>query len=261
MAEPHGGGGTGLLAFIAVLFAGFLFAGVAFALFLSSPRNTPTPPLTADGSPTSSLPIFVQPTASPSPPPTPSPLPSFFLTFTPGFTLPIDTALITPFPSATVPLITPIPTPTIPTTPRPTPVGTPTPPPLSCVGADESNIKTVVLGSGGNPSSVGPTSKAWCIRTVIITPYAAPGGPGNEAGRTQVKLNGRRIAQATCAADACEVITRSFAVPRLAQSGSTLTWEFTCIDNPGTPLPNDECTDGFDGGSTVEIQYSPLPGT
>ena len=50
-AEPHGGGGTGLLAFGAVLLAGMLFAVGAVALFLSAPpAPSGTPILGADAS-------------------------------------------------------------------------------------------------------------------------------------------------------------------------------------------------------------------
>ena len=56
------------------------------------------------------------------------------------------------------------------------------------------------------------------------------------AGRTA-----RRLVSDTCAADECNDKTRTFTPPHFIDDGSTLSYEFTCVDNPGTP-EFDECT-------------------
>jgi hypothetical protein len=74
-------------------------------------------------------------------------------------------------------------------------------------------------------------------------------------------VDSRRIATDHCTADECNAEqARTFALPRTALAGSTLFYQFTCEDNPGTPEV-DECTDASAGGSTIEIQYEVLQGT
>lgn len=87
---------------------------------------------------------------------------------------------------------------------------------------------------------------------MIFRPYLG------EPGRTRLLQDGRRIAADTCAAAECDPeVPQAFSPPHLTPAGSTLTWEFTCRDNPGTPV--DECNDGVNGGSTIQIDYEPVP--
>jgi len=237
-----------------------LFAVGAVALFLSAPSApVVTPGQIADASPTSTLPAFIQDTPTPAPPATPTPVPSFFFTPTPLLTLPIDTPLLSPTP--TFPFITP--TPTVPPSrtprpPTPTPTATPTSTPQpACATASGGETKSIIIGFG-NPETHGPLNKTWCIHTVIFRPYG-PSYP--EPGTTRLLVDGRKIATDHCTAEECNPEqARTFALPRTAPTGSTLQYQFTCEDNPGTPDVN-ECTDDSVGGSTIEIQYTVLPGT
>lgn len=252
------GGGQSALAIAFVLLAGLLFAGGALAVFVSAPRAADTPtPLSGALVPTagSTLQIFVQPTPSPSPSPSPflspSPLLTPLLTFFPSPSL---------FPSPTIaPTASPTQQPTQRPTPRPTRPPTPTPDPtpdatpVNCAAADGSKMRTVVLGFG-NPESTGPISRTWCIHQVIFRPYL------NEPGETRLLENDRRIAGDTCAAEECDPEKmKSFSPPHLTPAGSTLTYEFTCVDNKGTP-ENNECTDPIVGGSTIQIDYEAFKG-
>ena len=247
--EPHGGGGQGLLAFGAVLLAGMLFAVGAVALFLSAPTPSATPTAVANVSPEVTLPIFVQPTATPSPEPTLTIAPSAFGSLLPS--VPIETPIVGPTPTPT--FVVPTPTP-----PGPTPTAQPTP--QSCASADGSNMKTITIGIGNDPSRITP--RAWCIHQVVIRPFIAsdPENPATgEPGRTRLLENGDRIAATTCAPEGCNDFTKPFLPPHFTPAGANLVYEFTCMDNPGTL--EDECTDGVAGGATIEIQYEPVPGT
>jgi hypothetical protein len=73
-----------------------------------------------------------------------------------------------------------------------------------------------------------------------------------------LKEDGHSIMSDTCAADECNDKSKTFSPPHLTPEGATLTYEFTCIDNPGTP-DVDECT--LAGGSTIEIQYEVVRGS
>jgi len=266
-AEPHGGGGQGLLAFGAVLLAGMLFAVGAVALFLSAPTSSASPTSVSNVTPEATLPIFVQPTASPSPEPSPTLAPSVFgsPSLLPSVvpSLPIETPIIvptpTPTPTRTFVLPTPTPPRATPTPPRPTPTPGATPP--NCAAADGSNMKTITLGFGNPPAAVNP--KAWCIHQVIIRPFIAsdPNNPATgEPGRTRLLESGRRLMATTCAPESCNDFVKSYPEPHFTPAGSTLEYQFTCQDNPNTP-ETDECTDADAGGATIEIQYEPLPGT
>jgi hypothetical protein len=121
IVEPRGGGGSAAIVLGVALLAGFLFIGGAAAIYLSNPPG----PGTSDGGNigdatlTPTLPIFIQPTASPSP--TASPTFILLPSYTPS-----------PSPSATPePTRTPKPTrkPTRPPTEPPTPSPSPSPPP------------------------------------------------------------------------------------------------------------------------------------
>lgn len=257
-AEPHGGGGQGLLAFGAVLLAGLLFAVGAVALVMSPAADASRTPINAGAvDPTSSLPIFVQDTPTPAPLPSFTPLPSYAL-FTPT---PAISIVPPSFPSAPPSSVTPpTPTPTVRSTPRPTPTATAQPTPVNCASANGSDTRTVVIGYG-NPSSIGPLTRAWCIHRAIIRPYIDNGADTSSTGlpgETRLKENGHSIMSDTCAADECNDKTKTFTPPHLTPEGATLVYEFTCIDNPGTP-EIDECT--IAGGATIEIQYEVVRGT
>jgi hypothetical protein len=263
VAEPAGGGGQGLLAFGAVLMAGLLFAVGAVALL----AGAPPPPAGTDvaGGPTdpsSTLPPFVQPTPDPTPSPTPeiTPIPtSFFQTPTP-FTTPGPP---TPTPIPTVGPPTPRPTATTPATPRPptpTPTPTATPPSINCAEVT-GEIQTRFLGYG-NDATFGPIQRAWCIQDVTFHPFIES-DPDNtttgEPGRTRLFVNNRRIASDTCSAEECNDETLITAPARkLAVVGSTLRYDFRCIDNPNTTEVN-ECEDEDEGGSVIEIRYIIVP--
>jgi hypothetical protein len=243
--EPPGGGGQGLLAFGAVLLAGLLFAVGAIALLMSPRAEATRTPISGALGPTSSLAIFEQET--PSPQPRVTALPSFML-FTPTPSLPFPSPLIPPS-------VTPTGTPASTRQPTPTPA-------VNCAAANGSNIQTRILGYG-NAQSTGSIERAWCIHAVIFRPFvdAEFEGPNTgEPGVTRLFEDGRRIASDTCSADECNDKTERFSPPHLTPAGSTLRYEFTCIDNPGT-ADVDECTDEYRGGSTIEIQYEPIRGT
>lgn len=111
MVEPRGGGGSGAVVLAVALVAGFLFIGGAAAIYLSNPPGPADPTDIAVASGTSTLPPFVQPTA------TPSPSPTFIL-------LPSESPSFSPLPSGTA----------VGPTAQPTPVG-PTNPPTGSVVA------------------------------------------------------------------------------------------------------------------------------
>lgn len=260
-AEPHGGGGQGLLAFGAVLLAGLLFAVGAVALVMSPTADASrTPLLVGAASPTSSLAVFEQETPSPSPSPPLTPPPSFQL-FTPApsvsITAPSFSPQSTPTPTE---VATPRPTPTRRPTDTPPPTEPPTPTPVNCAAADRSDTRTVFLGYG-NPQSTGEISRAWCIHRVIIRPYIEGADtPSNGwPGRTLLLESGDRVAAHTCSPTDCSDETFPFNPPHLTPAGSTLTYQFRCSDNPGTP--EDECVEPIPGGATIEIQYETVRGT
>jgi hypothetical protein len=257
-AEPHGGGGQGLLAFGAVLLAGLLFAVGAVALLMSpSAEASRTPTAVGAGDTTSSLPVFIQETPTPLPLPSVTPLPSYAL-FTPTPPISIVPPSFSSVPPFTVPPATATPTPA-PSTPKPTPTATPVTTPANCASSDGSNTRSVIIGYG-NPGSVGPIPRAWCIRQTIIRPFIEGSDTSSTGlpGETRLLENDRRLSGDTCAADECNDKARTFSPPHFTPDGSTFTYEFTCIDNPGTP-EIDECT--LAGGATIEILYEVVRGT
>ncbi len=261
VAEPAGGGGQGLLAFGAVLLAGLLFAVGAVALLTGGgPAPTGTRVAGVDD-PSSSLPPFVQPTPDATPTPTLeiTPIPtSPFQTPTPLTTPGIETPLVTPTPITTVAPGTPTPTPTATPvrTPRPpTPTPTATPAAIDCANVT-GDVQTKFLGFG-NASTFGPIGRSWCIQDVTFHPFIES-DPNNSAtgepGRTRLFVNTRRIASDTCEASDCNDETITIPPARkLAIAGSTLRYDFQCMDNTNTP--DDECTDADQGGSVIEIHY------
>jgi hypothetical protein len=73
--------------------------------------------------------------------------------------------------------------------------------------------------------------------------------------------NDRRVAVYRCEPGTCQVeYVKNFSPPRLVPEGSTLTYRFTCMDNPET-IEVDECNDGIEGGATIQIDYEPVPGS
>jgi hypothetical protein len=109
----------------------------------------------------------------------------------------------------------------------------------------------------GNPTSRGPIQRAWCIQEATFRPFMDGGTDTpstGEPGRTRLFVNSTRIASDTCSAQECGDETINIGPARqLAPAGSTIRYDFRCINNPGTP--EDECTDAFPGGSTIEIRY------
>jgi hypothetical protein len=291
--EPHGGGGQGVLAFAAVLVAGMLFVVGAVAVFLGNRPPAATPTAIAGietETPGSSLPIFSpeepslvpSPTATPtsivitSPSPALSPAlspdlsPGLSPDLSPGLSPSVDVSInpsFTPISSPTsgpTPTRTPTqrPTPThTPTQRPPTPTPTATAPPATCANATGGNSESVIIGFG-NPQSHGPIGRAWCIVRVIFRPFmeTLDTPSTGEPGVTRLLENGVRIAGDTCSAAECNDKTLAFNPAHLTPRGSTLQYEFTCQDNPGTPDVN-ECTDPLAGGATIEIQYVVLPGS
>lgn len=248
--EPRGGGGQGMLAFGAVLLAGLLFAVGAITLLVSAPPAA-SPTAVANASVENSLPIFVQPTPTPTVPPSPTPVPSFSASpslLPSGLESPTP---IVPTPTPTTSQATPTPTPTPTRTPTAPPSPTPTLAPANCAQADGSNMRTIFLGFGNDESRIVP--RAWCIRTVTIRPFL-------EFGKSRLLVDGRRLAAYTCSPGTCQLENRQdYSPPRLVTEGSTLQYRFTCADNPFTPEV-DECNDGLEGGATIQIDYEPLPG-
>lgn len=197
-AEPHGGGGQGLLAFGAVLLAGLLFVVGAVAILVSAPPAA-SPTAVANVSPENSLPIFVQPTATPTVPPTPTEIPSFLGSPSPSL-LPSgleSPTPIVPTPTPTTPQVTPTPTPTPTRTPTPTPTAEPTPrpTPANCDLATGTPQKVVVLSSQNDARSV-PAGKVWCLTGVSIE-------PGANYGPVRLFVGNRILAEANCQPGTC----------------------------------------------------------
>lgn len=244
-------GGQSALAIAFVLLAGLMFAGGALAVFVSAPRasGTPSPFSGAIVPPTSSsLPIFVQPTASPSPSPspflTPSPLVSSFPS---PFLSPSPIILPTASPTST-------PRPTNPPTPPPTPDATP----VNCE-VSTSPDQTAYLGIG-NAQSRGPLQRAWCIHRVTVRPFESYGitrliRGNNELFEARCVPNDPPEPPGPCQAE----YVHDFDPPQRAGEGSTLRYEFTCIDNWAT-AEVDECNDGIEDGSTIQIDYETFAG-
>ena len=114
-------------------------------------------------------------------------------------------------------------------------------------------MKTIFLGYG-NDESRGPIPRDWCIHRVTIRPIQELGN----FGKARLVDDGRRIAAYTCAPGTCQLQDQqTYAPPRLVAEGSTLAYRFTCSNNTATP--EDECTDEFPNGATIEIEYEPLP--
>ena len=123
-------------------------------------------------------------------------------------------------------------------------------------------MQTKFLGFG-NPSTFGPIQRNWCIQQVTFHPFIES-DPNNtatgEPGRTRLFVNSQRIASDTCSAQECNDETINVGPARqLAPVGSTLRYDFRCIDNTGTP--EDECNDADQGGSVIEIRYILIRGT
>lgn len=123
IVEPRGGGGSGAIVLGVALLAGFLFIGGAAAIYLSNPPGTGPGTDIASGSERPTLPIFVQPTATPSPMPSPAGSPTFIL-------LPSDSPTISPTEPIGTATPQPVITPQASLTPRPTKTPPPTPIPV-----------------------------------------------------------------------------------------------------------------------------------
>lgn len=85
--------------------------------------------------------------------------------------------------------------------------------------------------------------------------------PFLEFGKTRLLDDGQRIAAYTCSPATCQLEdTETHSPPLLVAAGSTLSYAFTCADNPETPEV-DECNDGIEGGATIQIYYEPVRGS
>lgn len=252
-AEPHGGGGQGLLAFAAVLIAGMLFIGGALAIFLSAPRATATPTRVASGeSPDSTLPVFVQPTPTPSPVPSPSPPPSFLLSPTPGLSPGLSPSLPPSFlPTPTMSLV-PTPTPTGTPTQTPTTPPTPEPTPSNCSLATGTPLKYVVLNSKQTTRTI-PDNKVWCLDGVRIE-------PGQNYGNVRLTVGNRVLFEANCVPGSCAPTYDHVWTPEevVIRAGRTLVEFFTCADDPLTLI--NECTDpNAPAGAVITIGVEVFP--
>lgn len=268
------GGGNGwsrnresLIAIVLVLLGAIVVIGGGGFLLLTSGSAPPTPTTGAFVSPTpSGLPTFVQET----PLPTAEPSPTLVFTPSPDPGLVTPTPLVPPTPLVTptplippTPLVTPTATPTTaPTTaptatprpaptPRPTATATPAPTPVDCSAATGASTRDTTLGIG-NRETRGPLPRTWCVHRVEFNQVAG-------SGTVRLLRDTRLIAEAVCTAGAgCVPASRDFDPPRRVKSGSTLIYQFDCIDDPATV--EDECADANPDGATIVIFYEVVEG-
>jgi hypothetical protein len=241
-----GGGRLPIIAALVLAASGIVVGAILVGL--SRPSSAPgTFVAGASSTPGSSLPIFVQPTPTPTPPVLTS-FPSLPTPF-PSTIVPTDTPLITPGPSdqPTPPPPTPTPITTPKPTPRPTPKPTPTPAPiaLTCASATGNPTDSVFVGTGNNDK----TSKGWCLESATFRIV-----DGSAWGTAHLLLNGKSIADFSCtnpptpcAGDNPIAISAT----KLARPGAVLSWSSTgCVDSTGTP-----CTDPNQFMATIEVFY------
>lgn len=222
------GMGQMLLGLGVLILAGVVLGGGAILLLGASPRPTPTNAAVVPAPTGTELPSFSTP--SPSPVLAPSP------------TLP------TPPPTPLAPTPTPSPEPTL--APTPTPQPTPSPTPVDCaVASTGANIKSLRLGLG-DATQKGPLAKVWCIRSVVIDGWSG-------YGTARLMSKNRVIYGMTCLPSGC---SDTDFVPYQVDKGRTLSYDFACYDDPGTPDPIDECTDSTPDGATITITYEPIAG-
>jgi hypothetical protein len=217
-----------------LILAGVVLGGGAIVLLGSSPTATPT---NVAGGPTPSDQPFSSPTLSAAPS-------STLVSLPPTPTL-LATATPTPFPT---PSATPTPT----ATPSPTLAPTPSPTPLDCAVASQgSNVRQWQLGMGHDTARLLP--KTWCIRNITIDGWSGWG--------TAKLMNKNAIVfQATCLPPGpCTTASQDFVPPYQADRGKTLTYKFSCFDDPATADVN-ECADPSTVGAVITIQYEPFAG-
>lgn len=242
-----GGGRMPIIAALVLAASGIVVGGILVGL--SRPGGAPgTFIALVTPSPLSSLPIFVQPTPTPTPPIVTSfpPLPTPF----PPTIAPTDTPLLSPPPSDQPTPTPPQPTPTPIHTPRPTPSPTPTPIALTCASATGTATKQVFFGYGNPPKSrTIPTG--WCVDNITIRIVTLP--PGSTFGTARLLRNGNSFVEYTCAPPTPCGAQQDFpfAPPKLLKAGTVLTYDFTCTGDVSNPTA---CTDpGFN--ATIEIDY------
>ncbi len=232
-------GGGGRLPIIAALF--LALAGLVVGALLVGLAGRPGPTLIANatGTPVSSLPIFVQPTASPSPA-TPTPPQSFpSLPTPPPSVLPTDTPLFTPPPSES-----PTPTPTATPTKKPTPPPTPTPVALTCAHATGTPTGQAVIGFGNKTPK---SSKGWCIDEVDFQFVT-----GSSYGTVNFLFNGKNFGSYTCAfpTPCPDPHVELFPQPKLAKVGASLDESTSCEQVTGN-----DCTAPDAVKATITIKY------
>jgi hypothetical protein len=245
-----GGNGQRLAIYAAIFLAVVAFIVGALLVGFGRPSG-PASTFVAIVSPTPSLPPFEQPTpdATPTPLPTPvitpSPTPLLFPTATPVVSLePTPTPEVTPTPVAT-PQPTPRPTRT-PTSP-PTATPTPTPAAFTCEGISGNPDRATTVGSLQRTQETGN----WCLERVAYQFF-----PGSAYGTIQLRLNGRTIAEFTCAQgqNCGGPIVEDLSRIRLALAGDTLRFRVAqCVDPAETPEVN-EC-EGEGVIATIEVGY------
>ena len=227
-----------LLGLGVLVLAGLVLGGGAILLLGSTPRPTPTY-VAGIPTPTGS----VQPTfPTPSPSPTAAPTPTLLVTFPPTF------------PSTLPPTPTPSPVPTAPPTPTPEPTAAPTP--VDCaVASTGADIKELVL-SAANPSR-GPIGKVWCIRDVTFHPAFNP-GVSTGYGTAKLLRGSKVIEQYTCTTASCGDGPFTYVPPQRIKVGSTLSYQFTCLDSSDTA--ENDCDDAIADGMTITIHYEAIAG-
>jgi len=108
-----------------------------------------------------------------------------------------------------------------------------------------------VIGYGNKDQKV---SSGWCVDRVtfrIIKP--------STWGEVKLAVDGNAIARFTCRPhDICaDPVTRTYAVPRLADDGAVLSYVTDCTGDPD--VPGDECAAPDAFRATIEVFYEPAP--
>jgi hypothetical protein len=119
------------------------------------------------------------------------------------------------------------------------------------VASTGTAVRELVLGYGNKTTkSVG---KTWCIRDVTVHVLFDTGV--NSVGTTKL-LRGDKVfggVNYTCGSTSCGDAPFTYVPPRRVSPGSTLTYQYTCGNNPDTI--EDECADANPDGTTIIIHY------
>lgn len=221
------GMGQLLLGLGVLVLAGLVLGGGAIVLLGNSPRATPTH---VAGGPTPSDQATLA-TSTPSGAATPT-----------LFTLPPTPTLL-----ATA---TPTVEPTV--TPSPTPSPTAMPTPVDCAVASQgTNVKQWFLGRG-HDTQKGPLPKTWCVRHVTIDQWSG-------WGTVALMNKNQTVYSATCLPTSCSPASQDFVPPHQVNSGKTLSYKYSCFDDPATADVN-ECADLSVVGAVITIDYEAFVG-